>query len=621
MKQRGIVLVSTLVVLTLALMALGAGFSLTRASGALAGSLRDEERALEAAQAGVHYARNRLQADPSWRGGTGDSVVVNMPGVLWVRENQGNVIGLLGSGAEVSMFRIRFNYQDGNGPGGDGLNNPDSTMVIGNVFVSENNLGSSQQKRVYRAQATSPWSVDPATCFSPNDCVRYSATVLCEGLSGDGLRGVSPSSLSLAAANGHLARRVAQALIGRNTSKLGDSPIYAANNLSIDPGSGGRVKVRSSDHGVPPRARSQGNISVGPSSGSGVTLDMTAQGEADVNVTSGTLKLNNVDSTTPVATRVDSGPSFPRIRWSEVPKAPASSPTLQAGTYVWRDLPRKLDYYAQAYDPAVGPPAASVTPTQSYSGTTSPSTSLTMDAATLTLRLTNSVNVQAVGAVNSLAIVPADGLVSALHQRPHLEFQTPAGGTAPILSAPGDVTVQGNLRGQGSVTSSGNITFQGTSVLEADMDSRTAIYAQGDISLLKLPTGLFAGPAPGGGGGSGSGGGGGGAGVPFFPPLSTLPFGAPTNRDIAFAGLFYSQKGIKADFSGGTGAAVPDLYFRGMVVAYGGNPDAGQDPRTSAGPIDFRAGDVYLEYDSRYLMPSSTLTTPSKLELTSYNTL
>ena len=619
MKQRGIVLVSTLVVLTLTLMALGAGFSLTRASGAMAGSLRDEERALEAAQAGVHYARNRLQADPSWRGGTGDSVVVNMPGVLWVRENQGNVIGLLGSGSEQSMFRIRFNYQDGGGPGGDGLSNPEPAMMIPNIYVSENNLGSSQQKRVYRAQASSPWSVDSATSFSPNDCVRYSATVLSEGLAGDGLRDVSPSSLSPAAGSGHVAHRVAQALIGRNTSKLGDSPIYAANNLSMDLASGGRVKVRSSDHGVPPRARSQGNIEVGLTSGAGASLDMTAQGEADVNVTSGTLKVNNINSTTPVATRVDSGPSFPRIRWSEIQKAPASAPTLPAGTYVWRDLPRKLDYYAQAYDPAVGPPAASVTPTQSYTGTTSPSTSLTVDPTTLTLRLTNSVNVQPVGAVNSVAIVPADGLVSALHQRPHLEFQTPAGGTAPILSAPGDVTVQGNLRGQGSVTSSGNITFQGTSVLEADMDSRTAIYAQGDISLLKLPNGLFPAPGPAGGGGSGSGGGGGGAGVPFFPPLSTLPFGAPTNRDIAFAGLFYSQKGIKADF--GTSSTAPDLYFRGMVVAYGGNPDAGQDPGASSGPIEFHGGDVYLEYDSRYLMPSSTLTAPAKLELTSYNVL
>ena len=106
--------------------------------------------------------------------------------------------------------------------------------------------------------------------------------------------------------------------------------------------------------------------------------------------------------------------------------------------------------------------------------------------------------------------------------------------------------------------------------------------------------------------------------VAFLSTLPSLPFGAPKFQDIAFSGLFYTQGSIKANFPAGPSAA--DLYFRGMVVAFGGDPEAGQSAGDSGkGAIDFTGGNVYLEYDSRYVVGALNLTGAALLEVASYN--
>lgn len=85
-------------------MFLAAGLSLNQTGASLAGYSEEQQLATEAAQAGVDYAKTRLQEFPDWKGGTGDSVVVDMPGQLWVRENRGNVIGIVGEGDRKCAF-------------------------------------------------------------------------------------------------------------------------------------------------------------------------------------------------------------------------------------------------------------------------------------------------------------------------------------------------------------------------------------------------------------------------------------------------------------------------------------------------------------------------------------
>ncbi len=242
-----------------------------------------------------------------------------------------------------------------------------------------------------------------------------------------------------------------------------------------------------------------------------------------------------------------------------------------------------------------------------------------MNGKRLELDISEDVYVAPVGAVKGIAIVPESGLLASIQNRPNVEFK-PSSPTAaaPIMTAQGNIFVQGSLRGEGSVTTEGNITFQGTSVLEADQNSRTAIYAKGDVTLEPLPPEIVS------QGytvvlGSGSGGGSGGATppIPFLSSVPVPPFGPPNFRDIAFSGLFYTQGDIRANFSGATPA---DLYFRGMVVAYGGDPEAGEHPGASGrGGIKLDGGNVYLEYDSRYVFSALQMAGAALLEVSSFN--
>lgn len=619
-RKRGILLVMTMIIVALTTMFMGAGLTLSRSNGALSASQEDQQLALEGAQAGVAYARNRLQADPSWRGGTGNAVTVNMPGQLWVREDHGNVFGIVGQGARQCAFRIRFNYQDGN-MGPDGLNNPaDPQMVFDNPYVSENNLDAATQKHVYRADRPG-YKVDPAVSFTPYDCTRYSATILCEGMGGDGLRDLSPTNLKPAARNRRITRRVAEAVIGRNLSQMGDAPIYGAQDINMNVKDNGQVKVRSNDSGVPPRARTLKDIYIqDASSTTHPNVDMTGKGEAFVNDNNGVFKIDTVDSAAPSATKEDSSGRFPRIPWSQVPKAPNTATNLNAGTYVWRHAPRRLDYYDQPYDPVAGPPDSSVTPTATYNnGNPLAPTAMDMDMNNLSLTITRDVYVKPVNGATGVAVVPETGLIGAIQNRPNVEMAKPnPTANAPVITSLGDVFVKGSLRGEGSVTSEGNITFQGTSVLEADQNSRTAIYAKGDVTLEEIPPEITAAGTTTTGSGGKGGSGGGTPSIPFLSTLPSLPFGTPSFRDIAFSGLFYTQGSIKADFPAGT----TDLYFRGMVVAFGADPD-GTDPPgfNNKGRIDFTGGNVYLEYDSRYVVGPLNLTGAAKLEMESFNIL
>ncbi|MCW5871053.1 MAG: hypothetical protein KIS61_27605, partial [Candidatus Eremiobacteraeota bacterium] len=521
-------------------------------------------------------------------------------------------LGIVGGGDHVGAFRIRFNYQNGSST------MPGSGMVFNHAYVSENNLNSASQKRVYRADK-SGWSVDPASSFSPYDCPRYSAMILCEGLAGDGLRDLNPSNLGPAGVKRNVKRRVAEAVIGRNLSQLGDSPIYGAKDIQMNVKNSGQVKVRSSDAGVPPRARTLCDIYIqDASSGTHPVVDMSSKGEAYVNQSNGVMKVDGVDSTAPAATQEDSSGRFPRIKWSQITKAPPTAANIDAGTYVWRRSPRRLEYYAQPYDPAVGPPAATVTPDAVYnpSNPLAP-TAISMDVNRLSLSITRDVYVKPNGGATGIAIVPEDGLIAAIQNRPNVEM-APATSTSnpPIITSQGDVFVKGSLRGQGSVTTEGNITFQGTSVLEADQDSRTAIYAKGDVTLEEIPPEITIGGTTTTGSGGGGGSGGGTPAVPFLSTLPAPPFGPPSYRDIAFSGLFYTHGSVKADFPAGT----TDLYFRGMVVAFGADPDSPAAPGDNGrGRIDFTGGNVYLEYDSRYVVGPLNLTGPALLEVESYN--
>ena len=107
-RREGFVLVTTL----LFLMMLSAAYALLPASRLMSGSVDSHEQALQAAEAGIEYAKTRLQENPAWRGDA-DAITIDQPGDIWVREADGNVVGILwSSNGEPSLFKIRFSRKD-----------------------------------------------------------------------------------------------------------------------------------------------------------------------------------------------------------------------------------------------------------------------------------------------------------------------------------------------------------------------------------------------------------------------------------------------------------------------------------------------------------------------------
>lgn len=631
LTRRGIILISALLVVLLATMFLGAGFTLSQMDASMAGSAEDQQAASEAAQAGLAYVRTRLQEDPKWPH-AGSTVKVNLPGKLWIKEENGNVVGIITEPTgRLSRFRVRFNYQNGSAAPDDSLPDPSSAMRFDLPYVSENNLDSNLLKHVYRAiPSGGTYKVLDGSSPTPFDASRYTAVILSEGVSGDGLRDLSPTNLNPTGSGRHVARRVVEATLTRDLTKLGNAAVNGGNELIFSLKNNGRMKVESRDGGVPPRARTMENMTATMPGTAGVEMGST--GEVIVNESGGTFKVNGVDSTAPAATQQDSSADIPSITWSEIPKADSGDLHLNAGTYVWREHPRRLEYYAQEYDDSVGPPPLGTPPDATYtSGNDLDGGAgvIQMDKPEMMLTVKGDVFVEPVGAVQGIAIVAQPGLIDALQNRPDIKL-APASPTSPppIITSTGPVMFQGELSGNGSVTSEGNVTFQGSSVLEADANGKVAIYSKGDITLDPIPSAIAGGgtyiPPT---GGSGAGSGGSPAPISAFLQGLTPPFGAPQYHDIGFAGLFYAMGDIHTNLGGATPA---DLYFRGVVVAFGGDPEAGTLPGrlgsslssavSGKGKIDMHGGNVHMVYDSTYIRGAVNQVGATKLNLTSFQT-
>jgi hypothetical protein len=648
-RRTGIVLVSSLLVILLTTMIMGAGLSISQSGLALQGSEEDLATAHEAAQAGLAYARTRLQEDPNWRGGASGSntVTVNLPGKLWVRENSGNVLGILTTpNGATSCFRIRFNYQNGSsGTDPDQLDNPAGDMFFNLAYVSENNLNQATSRPVYRAVSSGGTSrvLTPGSP-TPFDAGRYSAVILCEGSAGDGLRSLSPTNLAPLSTNRRVSRRVVEAVFTRNLSKIGDAAVNGAMNLDFVLKTSGKMIVDSKDAGVPPRARTLNSVSItAPPPHLTAPVDFGSTGEVYVGPSSGstaagTFTVNGAASTAATTKAEDSRSMIPSISWAEVPKASSSGPKMAAGTYVWRQDPRRLEYYAQEFNGTIPPVGTPPTSIHTSAGTLDGGTgALRLDRAEMALTLKKNIYVEPVGSVTGIAIVAEPTTIQSLRNRPDVRLEADASDPNPVFTSQGAITLTGELSGKGSVTSGGNITFQGSSVLEADANGKVAVYSKKDILLEPIPPALVGEGTSvdvlgSGSNDSGSGSGSGGRPAPISSFLNgapnPFPGDPPRYQDIGFAGLFYAmgnvttRLGERTAADPGGPAPAASLYFRGVVVAYGGDPEAGQLPGSDPGKgrIDMHGGNVHMVYDSSYIVNSIDFLTPAKLDLTSYQT-
>lgn len=192
-RRRGIFIITSLFIVLLVMMILAAVVKLVPTTLGSADRFNDDQKAVAAAQAGVRYAVARLQDDFFWNGNLNPAQrTVDLPDFV-VEEDNGNIFGYLKTETgEVSQFRIRFNFQDGD-PGLDNL--PDPTRFVQHPYVSVNNLTNYISSSDVPLTGAGPsYSVPDPYGFDYQVPPREVILVV-EGLAGDGLRDTTPGSL------------------------------------------------------------------------------------------------------------------------------------------------------------------------------------------------------------------------------------------------------------------------------------------------------------------------------------------------------------------------------------------------------------------------------------------
>lgn len=334
-SRSGIYLMTTLVTSVTVVMLMVAGIHLAEQD--LAAASRSTQEAEAAAQSGVAYVQARLAENYQWRGDA-NAVVVNTPG-LWVREDQGNIVGLVrNSSGNTSSFRVRFNGQDDALGNADGLPNP-AVLPILMPYVSVQNLTGGSARPVISGTGAY-YAVDPARPGN-YDVPGGSACVLVQGLAGAGLRDCTPANPQPTSSNG-VVERVMEVYLRATAGPGGDAAVMAADAISMDLGTGGSAaKVTSAQSSVVPQIRSKSTITV---TGGAATNYVSPKGRTK----SGDGLLNAQYASGQVTPGQETSGSFYSLTWANVKKATASDAVLPGGVYVlWDD--NSLHYYNQSY--------------------------------------------------------------------------------------------------------------------------------------------------------------------------------------------------------------------------------------------------------------------------------
>ncbi len=355
-RSRGIFIISVLLIVVLVAMFVGAAFELSPMGLRRTANQADLMLAQRAARSGMEYALGRLKAEPTWRGGGSTRTVVVNDANLIVVEEQGNVVGLLRSGAQVSQFRLRFNFQDGSG-GGDGVDDPASLTFADIPLVCANNLPGGSELQVPKADG-SGGSV-PASPTVHQRIPAHSVFIACEGRAGDWLQAASAADPNPAHGFGAIASSRIQTVykvsdIGQMVTPSAASSANSFRVKMVDPSVAPdgsvpeQVELDSSTSGTMGRIRSRENLEL--SGGDTTNFHSPVAGEYrvmdDTTNYQNTRAKNNVNfEAEDVATD-----GFYKIGWSEVKKAAAgASNSLPAGVYSVQQN-GTLNYYAMSLE-------------------------------------------------------------------------------------------------------------------------------------------------------------------------------------------------------------------------------------------------------------------------------
>ena len=568
--------------------------------------------AQDATESGTEYALARLREDPSWRGGSGREIVVDESN-LEIVEDEGNVTGRIrADNGALSEFRIRFNYQDGNGADGDGR--PDPSILFETPFVSVNNLESGEEAVVPRGKGSNASVDDPNEGYTTPE---RSVCLLVEGTSYQGERVVATSVMETVHLLAH-------------DSSVPNAVIMAGSEFDAYLSDRGNLSLSSVSSDAPPRIRTKGDVNVVTARGKEGRLFPEDTAEVSYDHKNGEMVATYPKDKVSLQDEYPGdGQDFYQLPWSSVKKAGSGGVQLQGGSYVYGkwgtdefsfryfDMPVS-EYRDSEPEPSQGvslssdlkeartdsltlsPSQLSVKPQMLMpplkEGKPIPYKGLAWDVQDVDINI-----VPSSAGVDSFAVVPenkfefieGDGtgasssgmLGFSLETNPdHLRMTV----TNSTLSTEGDLVVHGGITGDGGIfTSGGETKIQAGRMLTMDTgrtisrDEWDEIKDNGgsslDINIYsrdKLTISTFS-PVYGG------------------------------YRSLSFRGLLYSWADINlVAYGGGSHRKGGTIDITGSVIAYGGDPGA-ESPGSvkeegKTGKVDLRGREISLEWDPRF---------------------
>lgn len=288
-----------------------------------------ELQAQRAAEAGAAYVRLKLRENGDWKGDD-NGVAINQSDLI-VEEQDGNVIGWLkGATGEVSLFRVRFNYQDGSG-GGDSMPDPSVSFASDTVYLSVNNVRETEEIIVPDVNP-STYRVDDPT-VGVLKAPPGSAFVRVEGIAGSALRDMTGPTSAISPGGRQVARVLR--VIYKAAPDLGipDSALSAGNGISMEVENGAEVSLIGVGEA---KLRSKKAVDVSLYDGSDSLLKMNGEVGRDPSEGLNAL-IDSSGTVSEIDETVGDGNDFHNLSWDQVPKASTSNSDavqLPGGIYV-----------------------------------------------------------------------------------------------------------------------------------------------------------------------------------------------------------------------------------------------------------------------------------------------
>jgi hypothetical protein len=583
-KSRGVALITTMLVMLVILLFLGAMLALNPSSLARATSSIDQGRAEQAALAGLDYAKTRLQESPEWKGDL-NRVIINSP-TLFIQEDQGNVIGLLrqNEGEPFSMFRIRFNFQNGaasSDPLDDGLDDPSSDFFVPSSLVSVNNMASGSR---FVPRANSSFVVTDFTT-GPYEAPNGSAVICVEGLAGSGLSECAPGNFETSrTGSSTVVRQVEAVLQTALADPAEDAALMGGEQVIFNLASAGK-EVEIKAKGETARIRSKGDVTVND----GDTSE-NYKSDGEVSLPSASTFTANTSGVTR-STEAAADP-FYTLDWADVHRADPDPGTdeavhLPGGTYVWWD-DDSLHYYDMdlssyqsfiALDPAnPGVSIASEDFSEIRTPTNLSNNSNGVKVKNGKLEIKKDVRVTPTANTSDFTLIPrrgtksnstdtsADTNVVGVPADNHGADYEIAFKNSPTISVDGDLLMAGEIAGDdgASLVADGDLRLDAAK-LEKYSSVGISMYASGDLDIST-----------------------------YHPESSDY-------GKVKVEGMFYSWGDLTVQ-AGEAGVAHADVEVKGALVAYGSDVEPSTSlPGSSGGVLEVSGDKVKVEWDATKL--------------------